>query len=68
MHQLWRETRDEHQGSHPYYELGLESCNSRSQPRRPVTIAFNARDEGLEGGVVGGAREIEEEREERRFL
>jgi hypothetical protein len=39
-----------------------------SQPRRPVTIALNARDEGPEGGVVGGAREIEEEREERRFL
>jgi hypothetical protein len=60
-----RETCDEHQGSHPYYELGLGSCNSRSQPRRLVTIAFTARDEGPEGGVVGGAHEIEEERGER---
>jgi hypothetical protein len=56
------ETRDEHQGSHPCYELGLGSCNSRSQPRRPVTIAFTARDEGPTDGVDGGAREIEEER------
>jgi hypothetical protein len=59
------ETSDEHQGSHPYYELGLESCNSRSQPWRPVTIAFTARDEGPEDGVAGGTREIEEERGER---
>jgi hypothetical protein len=51
------ETCDERQGSHPCYELGLGSYNSRSQPQRPVTIAFTARDEGPEDGVDGGTRE-----------
>jgi hypothetical protein len=64
-HKLWWGTRDEHQGSHSYHELGLRSGNSRSKPRRSVTNIFTAHDEGPEDGVVGGAREFEEERRER---